>query len=155
MQGTATTSRATTTQRWLSGRPKARQRGLVLIVENGQARNLVSYAGERDTWQGKGREHFTQRVAQMVAFHQWRNGRNLPPIRQRGRMAKKCGYRIVQGHRVWIPECMGGAVRGKPGCTCPDYGIEGRFGELEDRIGKLEESVFGTGKKPEATKGGE
>lgn len=32
----------------------------------------------------------------------------------------KCGYRTVPGtdFRYWQPECMGGAVYGKRGCTC-------------------------------------
>jgi len=36
----------------------------------------------------------------------------------------------------WLPECMGGAVRGKQGCTCPSD----RLDAIEARLADLERS---------------
>jgi hypothetical protein len=35
-----------------------------------------------------------------------------------------CGYRRDEagGSRFWVPECMGGAVYGRKGCTCERRG---------------------------------
>lgn len=40
--------------------------------------------------------------------------------------------------RYWLPECMGGAVYGRSGCTCPSKTDNN---DLEDRVKKLEETV--------------
>ena len=50
----------------------------------------------------------------------------------RWRVDKKVG-------RYWLPECMGGAVYGPHGCTCPagENGSE----DIEERVERLEKQV--------------
>ncbi len=56
----------------------------------------------------------------------------------------KCKMRTEKGIRYWHPECMGGAVYGREGCTCydqpfiDDTWIE-RIDQLEQRVSELEE----------------
>lgn len=51
-----------------------------------------------------------------------------------------CRWRIDKTiGRCWLPECMGGAVYGPHGCTCPTG--KNVSEELEDRVDQLEEQV--------------
>lgn len=44
--------------------------------------------------------------------------RGEPPLPPASGSPRRCRYETVKGERVWIPECTGGAVYGKFGCTC-------------------------------------
>ena len=33
----------------------------------------------------------------------------------------RCGFHTIEGDKIWIPGCIGGAVNGKNGCTCYSY----------------------------------
>lgn len=54
-----------------------------------------------------------------------------------------CRYeKAPDGSRYWLPDCMGGAVYGKQGCTCKmtpqKTKLEKKVDELEKRIALLE-----------------
>jgi hypothetical protein len=57
-----------------------------------------------------------------------------------------CGWKIAEdGTKYWLPDCMGGAVYGKVGCTCkkkPRKKVGPKIKELEERIKRLEDNVF-------------
>jgi hypothetical protein len=49
-----------------------------------------------------------------------------------------CGYRTHEGERFWMPECIGGAVYGKHGCTCD---VKRAKADQLERIERLEKAV--------------
>lgn len=52
--------------------------------------------------------------------------------------------KLPDGTKFWYPDCMGGAVYGKTGCTCPSKPrkkSKTKIQELEDRIKNLEDIV--------------
>ena len=53
---------------------------------------------------------------------------------------ERCGYYVVEGHRVWIPHCWGSVVWGKHRCTCGSDKKD-RLQLLEERIERLEEQL--------------
>lgn len=54
-------------------------------------------------------------------------------------MGDRCRWRYDREvGRYWLPGCMGGAVYGESGCTCPTGPSRA---ELEDRVEKLEAEV--------------
>lgn len=55
----------------------------------------------------------------------------------------KCGMSTYKGYTFFLPQCMGGAVRGIDGCTCRPYSESDKIKELEKRIEKLESIING------------
>ena len=51
-----------------------------------------------------------------------------------------CRFRVDKKvGRYWLPACMGGAVYGPHGCTCPS-GTNGYY-DMEERMDRLEKKV--------------
>lgn len=53
----------------------------------------------------------------------------------------RCHMHTAEGERFFLPGCMGGAVYGKDGCTCPKRSAKSTeqiVFELEERIADLE-----------------
>lgn len=64
------------------------------------------------------------------------------------RSTMHCRFRVdKQVGRYWLPECMGGAVYGPHGCTCPTD--KNGHDDWEERIERLEEQVKQLNKKIE------
>lgn len=55
----------------------------------------------------------------------------------------RCHWHTAGGERFMLPGCMGGAVHGWNGCTCPRGGksAEQRILELEARVQELEAMI--------------
>lgn len=56
----------------------------------------------------------------------------------------RCHMHTTQGERFFLPGCIGGAVYGKNGCTCPKRSAketEQRIFELEARVAELEKQI--------------
>ena len=58
-------------------------------------------------------------------------------------MIDRCHYIFDRDvGRVLIPGCMGSAVYGKDGCTCPEPPMPAkRVGEIEDRLAGIEAAL--------------
>lgn len=54
----------------------------------------------------------------------------------------RCHMHNAGGERFFLPGCMGGAVYGRDGCTCPTgKGEEQRIYELECEVAELKKQI--------------
>lgn len=55
----------------------------------------------------------------------------------------RCHWHVAEGERFWLPGCMGSAVYGPDGCTCPRHkkSAEQRIFELEAKVAELEKQI--------------
>ncbi len=56
-------------------------------------------------------------------------------------MNERCRWVTEKGERFYLPQCMGGAVYGSNGCTCPKPDKIKERNEMLQRISELEGRV--------------
>jgi hypothetical protein len=71
-----------------------------------------------------------------------------PDDATRGFMNNSCHTEVIKGISTFIPGCMGGAVRGKIGCTCKtELRIAGKSKKMESNMQELIDTLTKTDKE--------